>query len=43
MIHKNSLVDSSAVLGENVQIGPFSIIGKNQPVTFSTFLETNRG
>ena len=29
MIHKNSLVDSSAVLGENVQIGPFSIIGKN--------------
>ncbi len=29
MIHKSSLVDSSAVLGENVQIGPFSIIGKN--------------
>lgn len=29
MIHKSSLVDSGAVLGENVKIGPFSIIGKN--------------
>ena len=29
MIHKNSLVDPGAVLGENVKIGPFSIIGKN--------------
>ena len=29
MIHKTAIIDSTAKIGQNVKVGPYSIIGSN--------------
>ena len=33
MIHKTAIIDSKALIGNNVKIGPYSIVGPNVEIS----------
>ena len=39
-IHKSAIVHPDAILGEEVEIGPFSIIGANATIGEGTIIKT---
>lgn len=41
MIHESAIIDPSAKLGENVQVGPFSYIGPNVEIGDNTIIESH--
>ena len=41
MIHKTAIIDSKALIGNNVKIGPYSIVGPNVEIGDDTIIHTN--
>ena len=41
MIHKTALIDSKALIGNNVKIGPYSIVGPNVEIGDDTIIHTH--
>ena len=41
MIHKSSVIDSKAVIGKDVKIGPFSFVGPNVELKDGVVLISN--
>ncbi len=41
MIHKTAIIDSKALIGNNVKIGPYSIVGPNVEIGDDTIIHTH--
>ncbi len=41
MIHKTAIIDNSAVIEDNVSIGPYTVIGKDVKIGAGTFIGSN--
>ena len=41
MIHKTAIIDSKALIGDNVNIGPYSIVGPNVQIGENTIVHTH--
>ena len=41
MIHKTAIIDSKALLGNNVKIGPYSIVGPDVEIGDDTIVHTH--
>ena len=41
MIHKTSIIDSKALIGNNVKIGPYSMVGPNVEIGDDTIIQTD--
>ena len=41
MIHKTAIIDSKALIGNNVKIGPYSVVGPNVQIGDETIIHTH--
>ena len=41
MIHKTAIIESKALIGNNVKIGPYSIVGPNVEINDDTIIHTH--